>query len=72
MNKFLKYFLIIYIISSVESFAKENFFNEAKNLFDRGKYEESKFLLQRNIIFNPKIFFYIVHFISKVLFNLQK
>ena len=54
MKQFLKYLLIIFIITSVKSFAKENFFNEAKNLFDEGKYEESKFLLQRNIVFNPK------------------
>ena len=54
MNKFLKYILIIFVITSFESFAKENFFNEAKNLFDEGKYEESKFLFQRNIVFNPK------------------
>ena len=54
MSKFLKYILIIFVITSFESFAKENFFNEAKNLFDKGKYEESKFLFQRNIVFNPK------------------
>ena len=54
MNKFLKYLLIIFVITSFESFAKENFFNEAKSLFDKGKYEESKFLFQRNIVFNPK------------------
>ena len=54
MNKLLKYFLIILIFGSVEAFATENFFDEAKNLFDKGKYGESKFLLQRNIVFNPK------------------
>ena len=54
MSKFLKYILIIFVITSFGSFAKENFFNEAKNLFDKGKYEESKFLFQRNIVFNPK------------------
>jgi len=54
MSKFLKYILIIFVITSFESFAKENFFNEAKNLFDKGKFEESKFLFQRNIVFNPK------------------
>ena len=54
MNKLLKYFLIILIFGSIEAFAIENFFDEAKNLFDKGKYEESKFLLQRNIVFNPK------------------
>jgi len=54
MNKFLKYFLIVFLITSFESFAKENFFNEAKNLFDKGKFEKSKLLFQRNIVFNPK------------------
>ena len=34
--------------------AKENFFNDAKNKFDTKKLEESKFLFQRNIVFNPK------------------
>ena len=33
---------------------KENFFKEAKDIFDKGKIEESKFLFQRNIVFNPK------------------
>ena len=54
MNKLLKYILIIFIFASTESFARENFFVEAKELFDTGKYEESKFLFQRNIVFNPK------------------
>ena len=54
MNKLLKYILIIFIFASTESFARENFFVEAKELFDKGKYEESKFLFQRNIVFNPK------------------
>ena len=34
--------------------AKENFFNDAKNKFNAKKLEESKFLFQRNIVFNPK------------------
>ena len=32
----------------------ENFFNEAKQKFDQKNYEDSKFLFQRNIVFNPK------------------
>ena len=32
----------------------ENFFNEAKQKFDQKKYKVSKFLFQRNIVFNPK------------------
>ena len=31
-----------------------NFFNEAKNLFDKEQYEDSKFLFHRNIVYNPK------------------
>ena len=36
------------------SIANENFFNEAKILYEEEKYDESKFLFQRNIVFNPK------------------
>ena len=36
------------------SHSKENFFADAKKLFDNKKYEESKFLFQRDIVFNPK------------------
>tara|TARA_B100000965_G_scaffold375379_1_gene367398 strand:+ start:230 stop:655 length:426 start_codon:yes stop_codon:yes gene_type:complete len=34
--------------------ASENYFNEAKELFKKEKYEDSKFLFQRSIVFNPK------------------
>ena len=33
---------------------KNNFFDEAKMLFEEKKYKESKFLFQRNIVYNPK------------------
>jgi len=33
---------------------KNNFFDEAKLLFEEEKFEESKFLFQRNIVYNPK------------------
>ena len=54
MKKIVKYFLIIFILFNFKAFAKENFFQEAKILFEEGKIEESKFLFQRNIVFNPK------------------
>ena len=34
--------------------ANENFFEKAKKKFDEKKLEDSKFLFQRNIVFNPK------------------
>ena len=33
---------------------EKNFFKEAKKLFEEEKYEDSKFLFQRNIVYNPK------------------
>jgi len=54
MNKLIKYSLIIFILLTFKSISQENFFQEAKELFDKEKMEESKFLFQRNIVFNPK------------------
>ena len=54
MTKLYKFALLIFIILTTNAISKENFFNDAKILFDNGKIEESKFLFQRNIVFNPK------------------
>ena len=51
-NFFITIFFSLLLIGS--SYSKESFFNEAKNLFDNEKYKESKFLFQRDIVFNPK------------------
>ena len=53
MKKFFTFIIFFGLCSS--TFAqKNNFFDEAKMLFDEEKYEESKFLFQRNIVYNPK------------------
>ena len=49
---YLTLLLSLFLINN--SHSKENFFEEAKKLFNDKKYEESKFLFQRNITFNPK------------------
>ncbi len=54
MRLIIKFNLILLLLLNTSSIAKENFFNEAKDLFDKKKYENSKFLFQRNIVFNPK------------------
>ena len=36
------------------SLADDSFFEKGKNKYDEKKYEESKFLFQRSIVFNPK------------------
>ena len=53
----MKYLILIFTFISFSLFAKaneNNFFKEAKDLFDKEKYEDSKFLFQRNIVYNPK------------------
>ena len=48
----LTFLFCLFLINT--SYSEENFFEEAKKLFDEEKYEESKFLFQRDIVFNPK------------------
>ena len=52
------YKLIIFFFILVNLFntgsAKENFFEDAKIKFENRKMEDSKFLFQRNIVYNPK------------------
>ena len=54
MKKLIFCVLLFSLFFSIESIAKENFYVEAKNKFDKKKLEDSKFLFQRNIVFNPK------------------
>ena len=56
MNKTLKLISLIVLIASHQSnlFSKENFFKEAIKLYEKEKYEEARFLFERNIVFNPK------------------
>ena len=53
----MKHLILIFIFFLFSILAKaneNNFFNEAKDLFDKKKYEDSKFLFHRNIVYNPK------------------
>tara|TARA_B000000532_G_scaffold210432_1_gene179681 strand:+ start:1310 stop:1771 length:462 start_codon:yes stop_codon:yes gene_type:complete len=45
-------FIIIFFINNHA--ISESFFDEAKQKFDQKKYDDSKFLFQRNIVYNPK------------------
>ena len=45
------FFSISFIVNAL---SENNFFIEAKKNFDEKKYDDSKFLFQRNIVFNPK------------------
>ena len=56
MSKFFYLVLFTVFFVNINSYvnAKEDFFDKAKKLYDNKNYEDSKFLLQRNIVFNPK------------------
>ena len=56
MNKILKLISLIVLIFSIQSnsFSKENFIEEAIKLYEKEKYEDARFLFERNIVFNPK------------------
>ena len=34
--------------------SKENFFDEALKMYQDKKYDDARFMLERNIVFNPK------------------
>ena len=55
MNKIFKLILLVVLIVSFQSnlFSKENFFEEAIKLYEKKKYEDARFLFERNIVFNP-------------------
>ena len=45
-------FIVLNLMNSV--LAENTFFDEGKIKYDKKKYEESKFLFQKSIVFNPK------------------
>ena len=56
MNFFCKLLLIIFLFSSFNSIllAENKFYEEGKKKYIEKNYEDSKFLFQRSIVFNPK------------------
>ena len=56
MIKMIKLISILFIVLNLMNplLAENTFFDEGKIKYDKKKYEESKFLFQRSIVFNPK------------------
>ena len=52
---FKKIFIVlIVVLFQTSTFSKESFFNDALKLYENKKYEDARFLFERNIVFNPK------------------
>ena len=56
MSKIFKLIFIIVLFFSfnTQTFSKENFFKKALKLYEKEKYEDARFLFERNIVYNPK------------------
>ena len=56
MIKMIKIIPILFILLNLTNsvLAEDTFFKEGKTKYNEKKYEESKFLFQRSIVFNPK------------------
>ena len=56
MIKIIKLIPILFIVLNLMNsvLAENTFFDKGKIKYDKKKYEESKFLFQRSIVFNPK------------------
>ncbi len=51
----IKKIIFIFLILTFTVYASPpSYFDEAKNLYEKKDFEKSKFLFQRNIVFNPK------------------
>ena len=56
MNKIRKITTLLFVLvfSANLASSKENFFDEALKMFQDKEYDDARFLLERNIVFNPK------------------
>jgi tetratricopeptide (TPR) repeat protein len=56
MNKIFKIITLVFflVVSSNLASSKENFFDEALKMYQDKEYDDARFLLERNIVFNPK------------------
>ena len=56
MKKINKLTIVLFFLLNFGNYslAEDKFFEKGKNKYDEQKYEESKFLFQRSIVFNPK------------------
>tara|TARA_Y100000590_G_C15073149_1_gene770924 strand:- start:168 stop:599 length:432 start_codon:yes stop_codon:yes gene_type:complete len=54
MKNILFLILLFCFFFNIKAYTKENYFKEAKSKFDKKELEDSKFLFQRNIVYNPK------------------
>jgi len=54
IKKFILSLILFFNLTFIVNAEKLSFFEEAKELYEKEEYDDSKFLFQRNIVYNPK------------------
>tara|TARA_E500000178_G_scaffold347095_1_gene399782 strand:+ start:638 stop:1078 length:441 start_codon:yes stop_codon:yes gene_type:complete len=56
MKKIFNFTLLIYLVTNIFNYSlgNENFFKKGLKLYNDKKYEDARFMFERNIVFNPK------------------
>ena len=52
--RYLILIITLFLFTIIAKANENNYFNKAKDLFEKEKYEDSKFLFHKNIVYNPK------------------
>ncbi len=54
IKKLILLLIVTFNLNYIANAEQKDFFNDAKKLYERESYDDSKFLFQRNIVYNPK------------------
>ena len=54
IKKLILLLIISFNLNYIANAEQKDFFNDAKELYEKESYDDSKFLFQRNIVYNPK------------------
>ena len=55
MKKYYKYFLLIFLLIDIKSYAANlDYFNQGLNFFNQNNYKEAKYFFEKDIVFNIK------------------
>ena len=54
IKKLILLLIVTFNLNYIANAEQKDFFNDAKELYEKESYDDSKFLFQRNIVYNPK------------------
>ena len=54
IKKLILLLIVTFNLNYIANAEQKDFFNDAKKLYEKESYDDSKFLFQRNIVYNPK------------------